>query len=210
MTLKVIGAGLGRTGTTSLKLALEQLLGGPCYHMREVFQNEGHAALWHQAVREGTTAWERIFDGFAAAVDWPVSAFWQELAVVYPEAIIVHSERDPLSWWQSADATIFPSVRGDAPLPPEMVDEWLPMVQDLVKIRFDGDINEAASAMAAFERHNAHVRATAPPDRLVLWRPGDGWEPLCRALDLPVPEAPYPHANSRQEFLDHNRPDLKG
>lgn len=207
MGLKVVGSGLGRTGTTSLKLALERLRGGPCYHLREVFQNEGHATLWHRAVREGTTDWEQIFDGFEAAVDWPVSAFWPELADRYPDAIIVHSEREPLSWWQSADATIFPTIRGDAPISPEMAEHWLPMVQDLVAARFDGDIRDGDAAMAAFERHNARVRATAPADRLVLWRQGDGWAPLCDALGLPIPDDPYPHANTRQQFLEHNRPD---
>src|SRR5689334_20661567 len=107
MPLRVIGSGVGRTGTNSLKLALEQLLGAPCYHMLEVFPRPHHFGLWTTVGRGGSVDWEALFDGFVAAVDWPVAAFWSELAAVYPEAIILHSERDPEAWWKSAISTIF-------------------------------------------------------------------------------------------------------
>src|SRR6266566_10081202 len=99
MTLRVIGAGMGRTGTMSLKLALERLLGGPCYHMVEVFPRPAHFGLWTAAGRGKPTDWHALFDGFVAAVDWPAAAFWKEIADAFPEAIILLSTRDSESWW---------------------------------------------------------------------------------------------------------------
>src|SRR5689334_7713375 len=107
MTLKVIGAGVGRTGTMSLKIALERLLGAPCYHMVEVFQRPAHFARWTAAARGEPIDWHALLDGFAAAVDWPASAFWPELAAANPDAIILLSTRDAQGWWKSASAMIF-------------------------------------------------------------------------------------------------------
>jgi len=194
MTLKMIGAGFGRTGTLSLKLALERLLGAPCYHMMEVFPRPAHFGLWTAAARGQAVDWNALFDGFAAVVDWPASAFWAELAAEYPGAPILLSTRDSASWWKSASATIFDRSR-TAPAPPmrEMLDA-------LFGARFTLAIHDREQAIAAYERHNAHVRATAPRDRLVEWRPGDGWAPLCKALALPVPDEPFPHVNTTDEF----------
>jgi hypothetical protein len=77
---------------------------------------------------------------------------------------------------------------------------WLAMVTDLFNARFTMDLENAGACMAAFDAHNAHVRETAPPERLLEWQPGDGWEPICGALDLPVPDEPFPHRNTTAEF----------
>ena len=184
---------MGRTGTNSLKLALEQLLGQPCYHMLEVFPRPEHFKMWTAAGRGEPTDWHALFEGFGAAVDWPASAFWEEIAAAYPDAIILHSERDPESWWKSASSTIF-APREEPPPPPmaEMLGALLP--------RFATDVHDKDVAIAAYNRLNAHVRATAPKDRLVIWRVGDGWEPICEKLGVPVPTTPFPHVNTTEQF----------
>jgi Sulfotransferase domain len=194
MTLRVVGAGLGRTGTHSLKLALERLLGGPCYHMMEVFAHPEHVPLWHAAARGEMPDWRALMGDYAAAVDWPASAFWPELAAAFPDAVVLLSVRDPDSWYESAQETIFPAMeraRGS---------EWHDMIQALFDARFTRALDDRAATVAAFHRHNAHVRETAPAQRLVEWRPADGWGPLCAALGVPVPNEPFPRSNTREEF----------
>ena len=196
MSLKVVGAGLGRTGTHSLKLALERLLGEPCYHMLEVFGKPEHVPLWHQAALGTMPDWDKLFAGYGAAVDWPAAAFWQVQSEAFPDALILLSTRDTESWWKSCDNTIFQVFRtADDQMPPE----WTAMIKELFR-RFAGDTLDEASAVAAYERHNAHVRATAPSDRLLEWHPGDGWEPICNALGVPIPDTPFPHANTTDDF----------
>ena len=195
MSLKVIGSGMGRTGTNSLKLALEKLLGGPCYHMIEVFPRPQHFGLWTAAGRGEKVDWHALFDGFVAAVDWPAAAFWEDISAAFPEAIILHSEREPEAWWKSASETIF--KERDAPRPPAMVE----MIESMFGSRFTpnpGKYKDAA--IAAYKRNNARVHATAPKSRLVTWKPGDGWGPICKALNLPVPNEPFPHVNTTEEF----------
>ena len=203
MTLKVVGAGLGRTGTHSLKIALEQLLGAPCYHMLEVLQHPESIPVWQDAVDEKPVDWYALMDGYRAAVDWPVVGFWEELADAFPDAIVLLSTRSSSqAWWKSADETIFAVTRrgvGDAP--PDMQAQ-LHMIQGLFE-RFTPQWNAddgGEAARRAYEEHNAHVRATVPAERLVDWMPGDGWEPICAALDLPVPKEPFPHVNTTDEF----------
>ena len=194
MTLRVGGAGLGRTGTMSLKVALERLLGAPCYHMIEVFAHPEHLPAWHAAARAIMPDWHMLFVGYGAAVDWPAAAFWPEVSEAFPDAIVLLSVRDPQSWWQSASQTIFPAIKQQAGT------EWHAMVEDLFAARFTGRLDDPAAAMAAFERHNARVRETVPAHRLIEWQAGDGWEPLCAALGLRVPDEPFPRTNTREEW----------
>jgi hypothetical protein len=195
MTLRVVGAGLGRTGTLSLKLALERLLGAPCYHMTEVFAHPEHVALWHAAARGEPIDWHALFAGYAAAVDWPVGSFWPEVSEAFPEALIVLSTRSAESWWRSASQTIFPTSAKAAGT------SWHAMWLELASSRFTTRLDDRAAAIAAYERHNADVRARAPKARLLEWTAKDGWDPLCRALGVAVPDGPFPHANSTEEFL---------
>jgi hypothetical protein len=196
MALRVVGAGLGRTGTHSLKLALEQLLGGPCYHMLEVVGRPDDVPLWQRAVDGDPVPWDELFGDYSAAVDWPAAAFWKPISEAYPDAIVLLSSRSSAdAWYTSATDTIFEIMRRGGP-----ADEaWNRMVKGML-LQFTPDVNDAAAAKAAYERHNADVRATAAPERLVDWQPGDGWEPLCAALDVPVPDAPFPHVNTTEEF----------
>lgn len=197
MTLQVVGAGLGRTGTHSLKVALERLLDGPCYHMIEVFGHPEHVDTWRRAAEGEAVDWSTFPEGYVASVDWPGGSFWREMAGANPDAIILLSTRaSSEAWWKSANDTIFQVVgAGPVELP-----GWREMIDAMFANRFTADINDEASAIEAYERHNDDVRATADPARLVEWTPGDGWEPICTALGLPVPDEPFPHVNTTDDF----------
>jgi hypothetical protein len=200
MSLRVVGAGLGRTGTHSLKLGLEQLLDAPCYHMLEVFGHPEHVPEWHKAILGEPADWESIFAGYAAAVDWPAGAFYEPLSALYPDAVVVLSLRDsPEAWANSFCSTIQPAISRVA----SSAQDGTPldrMVVDLLTKRFTPDWQDRDAAMAAYERHNDSVRANVPAARLVEWRPADGWGPLCDALGLPQPAEPFPHVNTTDEF----------
>ncbi len=199
MSLRLVGAGLPRTGTASLKIALERLLGGRVYHMHEL---PGHpfdlGPDWSGALDGRTPDWDAVFEGYVAAVDWPAATFWRELSAAYPEAPVLLSVRDGAeTWWQSADETILPVAR-EALAPGWSGGRGL---LDLLE-RFVGSEqwDDAARLMAAYERHNAAVRRTIAPHRLVEWRAAEGWGPLCRALGLPLPAEPFPWTNRRGEW----------
>jgi Sulfotransferase domain len=200
MALRVIGAGLARTGTTSLKLALEHLLGGPCYHMFELVARPEDVPIWHQAACDQAPTWPEFLDGYAAAVDLPAAAFWRELAAASPDALILLSVRDCAGqWWDSFSQTI-----GSQPppaLPPHVLAAGFTdmITATLARIGMTNPASKDAM-IAAYERHNQAVRDLAPPGRLLEWRPADGWAPLANALGLPVPARPFPEANTRAEF----------
>ena len=197
MPLRVIGAGIGRTGTHSLKLALEQLLGAPCYHMIELFGRPDDVAQFRVAMEGGRADWATVFDGYAAEVDWPASAFYPELMEEYPDAVVLLSTRsDPEAWWRSANETIFPAISRAIDDPPPLE----AMVLELVSARFTPDWQQHDAAVEAYEAHNRRVRELVPADRLVEWQPGDGWGPLCGALGVAEPDVAFPHVNTTDEF----------
>jgi hypothetical protein len=196
--LRVVGAGLPRTATRSLKDALELLLGGRCYHMHEVFTHLEDVPAWRTAIRGEDPDWSSFPPDCVATLDWPASAFWRELADANPEAVIILSTRESAAqWWESADETVFGVLRKEAL--PEYGD-WLPMCKELAAREIGERWDDADTAQAFYARHNERVRNEAPADRLVEWRATDGWEPLCRALELPVPDEPFPHRNTRAEW----------
>ncbi len=197
--LRVVGAGLPRTATRSLKEALELLLGGRCYHMHEVFQNLEDVPAWRAAIRGDEPDWRSFPPSCVATLDWPASAFWRNLADANPDAVIVLSTRaGATEWWESANETIFQVMRKEA-LPE--YGEWLEMCKELVTREIGEEWDDAAAAQTFYEQHNERVRREAPADRLLEWRAADGWDPLCRALALPVPDQPFPHRNTREEWL---------
>jgi hypothetical protein len=198
MTLAIVGAGLGRTGTNSLKVALERLLGGPCYHMIEVFGRPDDIAVWQGAIDGSPPDWDALFAEYRAAVDWPVAAFWREIAAAYPDAPVLLSTRDPDAWWKSASSTIFEISR--EPTTEEPFASQLRMATEMFSHRFTPDWREEAAAKAAYVRHNETVRAEIPTARLVEWQPGDGWAPLCAALGVPTPREEFPHLNTTEDF----------
>lgn len=195
--LRVVGAGVGRTGTSSLKQALEYLLGGPCYHMRELHRNPAHIPLWHAAARGAPPDWRQMLVGYRATVDWPAASFWRELSEAFPRALVLLSVRDAEAWWNSAHATILSAENQRR----TRHSGWKDMWNDIMATRFTTRLDDREACIDAYNRHNQEVRQRVAPQRLLEWRPGDGWEPLCRALDVPVPGRSFPHANSREEFL---------
>jgi hypothetical protein len=197
MTIRVVGAGVGRTGTHSLKLALEQLLGGRCYHMVEVLGRPDDVAVWHRAMLGDQPDWPTFLSDYEATVDWPGAAVWRELSDAFPDAIVLLSVRaDADAWWRSADRTIFEALRKEPP--PEMA-AWHEMTKAMFT-RFGAGPTDAEPAKAAYERHNRDVRAAIAPERLVEWRAEDGWAPLCAALGVAVPDEPFPVTNTTADF----------
>jgi hypothetical protein len=196
VTIRVVGAGLGRTGTTSLKAALEQLLAGPCHHMFEVAMNPDQVPRWAAAARGEAVDWDDLLAGYEAVVDWPGVAFWRELIDQYPDALVLLSVRDPESWYQSASSTIFRIHDMEA----REENPFTDFVLTLFENRFTTDLDDQDAVLARFEAHYAAVRATVPAERLLEWSPADGWAPICERLGLPVPAEPFPRLNTREDW----------
>jgi hypothetical protein len=194
MALKVIGSGLGRTGTLSLKLALEQIGFGACHHMVEVFMHPESVPLW-VAAGEGKPDWDAIFAGYQSMVDYPGCKFWRELMDYYPDAKVVHTLRDPDRWFESTQATIFAPRSGAVEPPPPMKAFF-----DMVLGDFGDRLHDRDYMVERFKRHTDEVIAAVPKDRLLVFEASQGWEPLCAFLGAPVPETPYPRENSRADF----------
>ncbi|HTY94063.1 MAG TPA: sulfotransferase [Steroidobacteraceae bacterium] len=194
MGLKVIGSGLGRTGTLSLKLALEQLGFGPCHHMAEVIQHPESVPKWIDAF-EGRPDWPAIFANYHSVIDHPGCGFYRELAAYYPEAKVLHSVRDPDAWFESTQASIFApdsvTFDPDPPFGPFFAHATRP---------FMGGIHDRGFMIDYFKRHNAEVIRSIPPQRLLVYEVTQGWGPLCEFLGVPVPGVPFPRANTREEF----------
>ena len=201
MSLKVIGAGVGRTGTYSLKFALNELGFGPCHHMEEVANNlTVQLPLW-QAALQGRADWDAIYNGFESAVDWPTARFFRELHAAYPEAKFILGHRSPRSWAESFDATIYKLI-SEADQAPDHLQDWLAMAREVILQTGIPAVADVAGLEAAFSAHLDAVKATIPADRLLVYQVKDGWEPLCAFLGVPVPDAPFPRTNDRSEFWD--------
>ena len=195
MTLKVIGVGLGRTGTLSLKLALEKLGLGPCYHMIEVFLDPSRPAQWIAAA-DGKPDWQAIFKGYSATTDYPACSFWRELVDYYKDAKVLLTVRDADQWFESTQATVFsPAMRARVVGTP-----MEPFMRKIIWRDFGERIDDRAFMTARFKQHTAEVERAIPKKRLLVYEVGQGWEPLCRFLKCPVPDTPFPHANSREEM----------
>ena len=200
MALQVVGAGLGRTGTNSLKLALEQLLGGRCYHMYEAAKRDADTPVWAAAVRGEPVDWGAFLEGFVASVDWPACSFWRELHAANPDAPVLLSTRaSAQEWWQSMERTIVPRLHLPAEGEPDTA-RRREMMHALMRMRFTPAWTEREPAIEAYERHAEEVRRTVAPEQLIDWRPSDGWDPICSALGVAVPREPFPHVNTEAEF----------
>jgi len=201
MTVQVIGCGVGRTGTYSLKLAIERLGLGPCHHMEEVARNQPvQLPLWRAATR-GNADWEAIYDGYGSAVDWPTAAFFRELSQAYPQAKFVLTTRDPQRWAESFSETIY-KLLGEKEEAPEKMHDWLDTVVEITtKTGFPPGLDMAA-LQRGFEAHIAAVQTAIPADRLLTYEVKQGWDPLCTFLDKPAPDEPFPRTNDRGEFWD--------
>ncbi len=208
MPLKIIGAGFGRTGTNSLKLALEQLGFGPCYHMYEVGQNPGHKAHWHAIAHGGAPDWDSLFAHYNSGIDWPIAGYWEALAGHYPEARIILTVRDPGEWFTSFTDTI--ATRLNTPLPDDATDEDRLHRAMLLKLiaqdTFGGRMTDRAYVIAVFEANIEKVTRTIPAEKLLIYDIAQGWGPLCDFLGAPVPTEAFPRTNSTRDFIDRNQP----
>ncbi|MEV0621137.1 sulfotransferase family protein [Nonomuraea sp. NPDC050404] len=213
--MQVIGAGFGRTGTRSMKAALELLGFGPCYHMSSVIAEPYRVRQWLDVGEGRSRDWDALFAGFRSALDWPASAYWRELAGHYPDAKVILTVRDPGRWYDSVRETIFRSAleqRGRPPLRRRVIRRLVawrspdfalyPRMARATFIDrvFDGRIDDRDHVIGVYERHIAEVRAAIPAGRLLVFEAGDGWGPLCSFLGVPVPEVPYPQVNERVAF----------
>ena len=200
--MQVIGAGVGRTGTYSLKLAINRLGLGPCHHMEAVIQDmPGQVPLW-QAALDGAPDWPAIYKDFGSAVDWPTAHFFRELAAAYPSAKFVLSVRNPEDWADSFGETIYTAMAGAAQAPPHM-QAWLAMAGGVVaKSGFPMGLGRE-QLIAGFKAHNQAVLNAIPPEQLLVFDVREGWAPLCAFLGVDAPSEDFPRSNSRVEFWEH-------
>ena len=199
MALQVIGAGLGRNGTLALKTALEQIGFAPCHHMVEVFAHPEQGAFWLRAAKGENVDWDEVFANYKASVDWPSCHFYKELSERYPAAKVILSERDPKQWYASITNTILKSMTQMMEKDPERA-AWFAFARMIViEQTFHNDLSED-NMIASYLRHNAKVKATIAPERLLVFNPAEGWDPLCRFLGATAPGTPFPLVNTTAEF----------
>jgi Sulfotransferase domain len=214
--LQVIGAGLCRTGTLSLKLALESLGFGPCYHMSELLNDPSRVKYWRELHRTGSTDFAALFAGFRSSVDYPGARFYKELLARNPDARVILTLRDPESWYKSTLATVYANV--PVTLGAKLKSAWqllrnrhlrkafpvLKFTQDaLWNDQFGGRLGDRAHALNVFEAHTQEVRRVVPAAHLLVFDVREGWDPLCRFLDVPVPKTAFPRSNERDYFLSN-------
>jgi len=211
MALQVIGAGWGRTGTESLKIALEELGFDRCYHGFDLFNDGRKLQYWKELRETGTTDFDALFKGYRACVDFPAAYYYRELLKQYPDAKIILTVRDPSKWYDSAANTIFKK-----PDPVKFpILKWLGRISKklnyipqiyyhiqtfLFQEAFHGQIENKEAMMSLFEQWNEEVKRTVPADQLLVYEISQGWEPLCKFLNLPVPATPFPQTNKKEAF----------
>lgn len=199
--MQVIGSGFGRTGTLSLKSALETLGFKRCYHMMEVMRHPSHVKYWLAAANGEPVDWEALFSGFEAAVDFPSSIYYKEMMQAFPDAKVVHTVREPQRWYDSTLETIY-----QADKLPAWAMRWLPFVGAMARMinkavwdgLFSGRFEERDFAIKFFDEYTQEVKRHVPSERLLIFEVKQGWEPLCAFLGVPVPDVPFPHLNDRK------------
>ncbi len=213
--MKVIGAGLPRTATTTQMFALEHLGFAPCYHMRDLLADlPAGLPLWED-VYAGKPDWERIFGSAQSTVDWPSARYYRELMEVYPEAKVLLSVRDGDVWAKSMRETVWGIFHGDSVIhhssdARRVIDPiWRRYTDLMAGLNWDedtgalpGDTYTDEGLIGAMERWNEAVKEAVPAERLLVWDPREGWEPLCEFLEVAVPEEPLPRLNDTQSFRE--------
>ena len=201
MTVRVIGAGFGRTGTLSLKVALEKLGFGPCYHMVEVRRRADDVHVWTRAHNGELIDWNAFLEGWGATVDWPSCNLWREQLAAFPDAKVILSKREPALWYASVMNTIYPSSQAAMRSEDSESRAFGIWGNEIIWQRvFDGRMDDEAHVISVLAAYEAAVRSAVPSDRLLEFSPGEGWEPLCAFLGVDVPDEPYPRTNATSEF----------
>jgi len=211
--MKLIGAGMPRTGTLTQKVALEMLGLGPCYHMVDVLADLDQAKLWQRAL-DGEAPWGQIFGDFDSTVDWPGGYFYRELMAVYPEAKVLLSVREPQAWERSMRETVWAVRHGESLVrllssaQAHVNPQWRGFLEMIDRLVWEGEGTfasghaEPQQLIDTMIRHNREVESNVPPERLLVWSVEEGWQRLCEFLEVPVPRQPFPHVNDRTEFLN--------
>lgn len=212
MSLQVIGSGVGRTGTHSLKLALEQLGFGPCYHMEELFRHPEQLVYFQKAEKGEKVDWDELFKGYVSAVDYPVARYYKQLITAYPQAKIIHTTRDAEAWYNSAIETIFwatkPSFGRIFKMMIRMpfssaVRKRFPVLKydgELIDNIFGKNLKDKQEIIRRFNAINEETLNFIPKDRSLVYEVKTGWEPLCNFLNVPIPDTPFPRSNTRDDF----------
>jgi Sulfotransferase domain len=205
--MKLIGAGFGRTGTMSLKAALERIGYGPTFHMIDLIRDPAPLPYWGAAVAGEPVDWEAAFAGWESTVDWPGCSFWEDYVELWPDAPVLLSVRDPDAWYDSCLKSIYTAkemaLRGELeggseePPSPEVMQTISGLIWDGT---FEGRFVDRDFAIGVFNAHNEAVKARVPEDRLIVWEPGGGWGPLCEPLGVEAPDEPFPHLNDTASF----------
>lgn len=199
--LQVIGAGFGRTGTHSLGLALEKLGLGPCYNILEMSKNPDHTEIWNRAMNGKPVDWDSLFSSYKSAVEWPTVAFLPELVQHFSDATVILTVRAPESWYESANATIFDGLELSAQNPDPDKRRRSGLQRRLILERtFAGKYRDKAHTIQVYQQHNQNVVETVSPERLLQFDVRSGWEPLCKFLDRPIPDEPFPRVNEGIAF----------
>ncbi len=194
-----------RTGTLSLKHALEQLGFAKCHHMVELLQNPGEIPGFVQAAAGGQVEWDSLYAGYRAGVDWPTGFFWRQLVDYYPQAKVILSRRDPAAWFASFSSTVLADMRSPPPVDGPGLELRLalePLARAIARGVFDDKLDDSGHILQVYEEHNRRVQEIVPAERLLVFDPAQGWGPLCDFLDLPVPATDYPHANTTENFQE--------
>ncbi len=203
MALQIIGAGFGRTGTNSLKLALEHLGFGPCHHMFEVRDNPELLPDWEAAADGRLVDWHEVFRGYRSQVDWPGARYWRQLVDAFPDAKVILSVREPNGWFDSVQATIHPFIEARGTHDTAHLNAIAEMAyRTVVRPIFNDRLSDRDHAIRVFEQHTEEVRSSVPAERLLVFDVGEGWEPLCAFLDATVPDLAFPKTNSSREFVE--------
>lgn len=198
MTLEVIGTGFGRTGTDSMREAINILGFGPCHHMFEVTENPVMKARWRAFMTDGVRDWHALFEGYRSCVDWPSVHYWRDLVALYPDAKVVLTWREPESWWTSYENTLLKYLK--------TTDDHESVGFRIVHRAFGGRPDDRDHVLGIYRSHVDEVLATVPEERLYLHGLGDGWDGLCAHLGVPVPDVPYPNRNSTADITERFAP----
>jgi hypothetical protein len=199
--LAIIGSGFGRTGTMSLKRALEQLGFGPCHHMEEVLAHPEQVPHWQAAAAGQSVDWENVFAGYRSQVDWPGAHVWRQLAATYPQAKLIHTVRPEEQWWKSFSGTIAVLLSSPSQMPlPAHMRNMMEIARSIMMQTFGDHWTDREAALAGYRDRTAQVRDAIRPERLLVFDVADGWEPLCEFLGVPTPDTTFPHLNSTEEW----------
>lgn len=223
MSIKIIGAGFPRTGTTTLKRSLELLGYGPTYHMKTLLTNPDMLHYWHKLRDTGTTDWDGLYDGYVSTVDFPAYPWYKEHMERYPDAKVIMTVRAFDGWYTSISNTVRKAGPQNLPEKLKMMAKLLtnPRVRKVVgciklvkemlwKVQFEGRFDDKAFAEEVFNRHIESVKAHVPADKLLVYDVRDGWGPLCEFLGVPVPSEPLPHLNKKENFKTMLQSLMKG